>query len=346
MKTVVITGASSGIGQATAVRLAASGCRVFAGVRAPESAPARRGVTPVRLDITDPAAIAGARATVLAALDCEPLTGLVNNAGSTVPGPVEYLALEGFRRQVKVNLTGQVAAIQPFLPLLARPGGRIVIVSSPGAKIGAPFMAPYVAAKAGLDGLSAVLRFELAHAGIEVAVIEPGYVASEMRHKLQRDTDAALARLPDDGAARYGPALRAVTDGIIREAAHGADPGVVARAIHRALTDRHPRTVYPAGPRAGRLLLPTCRPAWPGSRPARWSSGASSVALHEWWRRAELSADRAGLLAGQDPAAALRAHMKLAGGSDLSEIDTTAFWSRRPSTNPAATSATACTRSG
>jgi NAD(P)-dependent dehydrogenase (short-subunit alcohol dehydrogenase family) len=154
-----------------------------------------------------------------------------------------------------VNLTGHLAVTKAFLPRLRRPGGRIVNVSSPGAKIAAPFMAPYVAAKSGLEGLSGVLRTELAPEGIQVSIIEPGYVDTGMRHKLGRDTDAVLAAMPAEGRARYGPALRAVMEGVARDAEHGADPDVVARAIEHALTARRARIRYPAGPKAGRVLL-------------------------------------------------------------------------------------------
>jgi NAD(P)-dependent dehydrogenase (short-subunit alcohol dehydrogenase family) len=249
-----VTGASTGIGRAAALMMARRGWRVYAGVRTerPELSEVD-GITPIRLDITDADDIAKARDRV--ERECGELTGLVNNAGTTLPCPVEYLPLDRFREQIEVNLIGHVAVIQAFLPLLPRPGGRIVSVSSPGAKIGAPFMAGYVAAKSGLEGVSAVLRNELRRDGIGVSIIEPGYVATTMRHKLERDTETILAGLPDAGRAKYGRALKSVMDGVVREASHGADPDVVAEAIHTALTARSPRTRYPAGPRAGRILL-------------------------------------------------------------------------------------------
>jgi NAD(P)-dependent dehydrogenase (short-subunit alcohol dehydrogenase family) len=130
-----------------------------------------------------------------------------------------------------------------------------VNVSSPGAKIAAPFMAGYVAAKSGLEGLSGVLRAELGRSGIHTAIIEPGFVSTTMRHKLRRDTDKVLADLPEAGRAAYGRALKSVMDGVVEEAEHGADPSVVAEKIRRALTSPRPRLRYPAGPRAGRMLL-------------------------------------------------------------------------------------------
>jgi NAD(P)-dependent dehydrogenase (short-subunit alcohol dehydrogenase family) len=241
--------------------LAGRGWRVYAGVRTEHAADELRAaagdnrVVPVRLDVTEEADIAAAHDLVAGELNTGDLVGLVNNAGTTIPCPVEYLTLDDFRRQLEINLTGHLAVTQAFLPLLRRPGGRIVNVSSPGAKIAAPFMAPYVAAKSALEGISGVLRHELRHAGIDVAIIEPGYVSTGMRHKLSRDTDTVLAELPADAVDRYGAALRTVMAGIVDEAAHGADPDVVARAILHALTSPRPRTRYPAGPRAGRMLL-------------------------------------------------------------------------------------------
>lgn len=251
---VLVTGASTGIGRAAAEMMARSGWHVYAGVRTdqPELS-AVDGITTVRLDITDPDDIAYVRKQV----EREPdgLTGLVNNAGTTLPCPVEYLSMADFRRQLEVNLFGHVAVIQAFLPLLRRPGGRIVNLSSPGAKIGAPFMAGYVAAKSGLEGVSAVLRNELRRDGIGVSVIEPGFVATTMRHKLERDTAAVIESLPEAGRAKYGRALKSVMDGVVQEASEGADPSVVAEKIRTALTARNPRTRYPAGPSAGRILL-------------------------------------------------------------------------------------------
>ncbi|HET6745612.1 MAG TPA: SDR family NAD(P)-dependent oxidoreductase, partial [Candidatus Limnocylindria bacterium] len=151
-RAAVVTGASTGIGRACALMLARRGWRVYTGVRTENAAEELRAaggalVVPVRLDVTEETDIAAARDLVAGELDAGGLVGLVNNAGTTIPCPVEYLPLDDFRRQLEINLTGHLAVTQAFLPLLRRPGGRIVNISSPGAKIAAPFMAPYVAAK-------------------------------------------------------------------------------------------------------------------------------------------------------------------------------------------------------
>lgn len=212
MKTIVITGASTGIGRASALALDRNGFRVFAGVRKDTDGEALRAaaserLTPLFLDVTDESSI-GAAAKLVAdevgRAGEAGLAGLVNNAGTTLPCPVEYLTLDAFRRQLEVNLVGPLAVTKAFLPLLVRGAGRIVNVTSGAGKAGVPLMAPYVAAKHGLEGLSDVMRLELGQLGVGVSVIEPGFVATDMRDKLERDTDEVIRALPEQGRSRYG----------------------------------------------------------------------------------------------------------------------------------------------
>ncbi len=260
MRAVVITGASTGIGRATALRLDQLGFRVFAGVRKEADgeslrAQASERLAPVLIDVTDEDAIAAAGTLVAETLGDTGLAGLVNNAGTTVPCPVEYLPMAEFRHQLEVNLTGHLAVVKTFLPMLVLGRGRIVNVTSVGGRVGVPFMAPYAAGKHGLEGLSDVLRLELGPLGIHVSVIEPGSVSTQMRHKLDRDTQTWLGRLPDDGRARYGAALVALSTAITEHAAHGSPPDIVAGAVAHALTSRRPRTRYPVGAGAKRMLF-------------------------------------------------------------------------------------------
>ncbi len=185
MRAVVITGASTGIGRACALTLDRRGFHVFAGVRKDEDGQALRGaasdrLVPVHMDVTDGESILGARDLVAERVGTAGLAGLVNNAGTTLPCPVEYLPLEQFRRQLEVNLTGHLAVIQALLPLLHSGRGRIVNVSSVGGKVAGPLMAPYVVAKHGMEGLSDTLRLELGWSGMHVAVIEPGLISTAM----------------------------------------------------------------------------------------------------------------------------------------------------------------------
>jgi NAD(P)-dependent dehydrogenase (short-subunit alcohol dehydrogenase family) len=235
------------------------GFDVFAGVRndvagkALQKAASGR-LVPVHIDVADAASISAARELVAGEVGDAGLSGLVNNAGTTVPCPVEYLPLDEFRRQLEVNLVGHLAVIKAFLPLLRRRRGRIVNVSSVGGKVGGPLMAPYVAAKHGLEGLSDALRLELAPHGMHVSVIEPGLIATDMGGKLIRDTEVWLGALPPEGQHQYGAWLQAISRNVGRESAKGSSPDVVARAVAHALTSRRPRTRYPVGAGAKRMV--------------------------------------------------------------------------------------------
>jgi NAD(P)-dependent dehydrogenase (short-subunit alcohol dehydrogenase family) len=259
MKAVVITGSSTGIGRACALTLDRNGFRVFAGVRKDADGDALKraasgALMPVHVDVTDEASISAMSTLVADEVGDAGLAGLVNNAGTTLPGPVEYLSLHGFRRQLEVNLVGPLAVTQAVLPLLRHAHGRVVNVTSAAGKAGVPLMASYVAAKHGLEGLSDVLRLELAPLGVHVAVIEPGFVATAMRDKLQRDVDETIQTLPEEGRTRYGGQLTAMAETISTHAAHGSDPEVIAEAVLHALTSPKPRTRYPAGTAAKRML--------------------------------------------------------------------------------------------
>ncbi len=260
MKSVVITGSSTGIGRACALMLDGNGFRVFAGVRRAADgdalrAAASQSLTAVHVDVTDPVSIQAMADEVKARVGADGLQGLVNNAGTTLPYPIEYFPLDGFRRQLEVNLVGPLAVTQALLPLLREGRGRVVNVTSGAGKVAVPLMAPYVAAKHGLEGLSDVMRLEFRQLGVAVAVIEPGFVSSAMGGKLQRDTEDVLRSLTDEGKRRYGPALEKMATEVSRSAATGSPPEVVAESVLHALTSKRPRTRYPAGVGAKRLLL-------------------------------------------------------------------------------------------
>jgi len=260
MRAVVVTGASTGIGRACALTLDSKGFRVFAGVRNEKAGhELRRAATsaqlmPVHLDVTDPASITAATDQVAAEVGDAGLTGLVNNAGTTLPCPIEFLPLSGFRHQLEVNLTGPLAVTQSLLPLLRSAQGRVVNVTSLGGRFGTPLMAPYAAAKHGLEGLSDVMRLEFGRLGVQVSIIEPGYVSTAMRKKLERDTAETIRSLPEEAQARYARPLATLAATISNHAANGSPPEVVANAVHHALTSRRPRTRYPVGKGANKLL--------------------------------------------------------------------------------------------
>ena len=256
---VLVTGASSGIGYATAIRLARRGTIVFAGVRRQTDAEtiAREGglnVRPLVLDITDSESIARAKTAISRASDVT-LVGLVNNAGVAVAGPLELLPIEALRRQFDVYFFGTIETTQAFLPILRETGGRIVNVSSIGGKLAAPFVGAYASSKFALEAASDALRVELRPFGVAVALIEPGAVKTPI---WSRSAEASL-RIFD----ALPPAARSVYDDMIRNMQRisqqmekrGIPPERVAAAIERALFSPRPRARYLVGRDARVRLL-------------------------------------------------------------------------------------------
>jgi NAD(P)-dependent dehydrogenase (short-subunit alcohol dehydrogenase family) len=241
---VLVTGASTGIGEACAGHLASLGFSVFAGVRKDADADRLRGegVEPVRLDVTDGDSIEAAARRVGG-----DLAGLVNNAGIAVSGPVEFVPLDEWRRQLEVNVLGQVAVTQAFLPALRRARGRVVNNSSIGGRIALPLAGPYAASKFALEAVSDSLRREVRGFGVEVVVVEPGGVATPIWDKGLDTADSLMDGMPEDAERLYGglaAALRAEAERLGRE---GLPPTEVAQVVGRALTARKPRTRYLVG---------------------------------------------------------------------------------------------------
>jgi NAD(P)-dependent dehydrogenase (short-subunit alcohol dehydrogenase family) len=265
-KTVLITGASSGIGHATALHLVARGFGVFAAVRKTSDGDAlkvvgRGRIVPVQLDVTDEKTIAAAAALVRAAVGDRGLDGLVNNAGIATPAPVEYMSGEVMRRQFEVNVFGQVAVTQAFLPLIRPARGRIVNIGSVGSHLAMPFGGALCGSKAAFTLISDALRLELRPDGIHVALIEPGAIHTPAVDKTLGDADAIVGALPPEGRARYGDRLhKFMRLGHERETS-GSPPEVVAQAIHHALTAPRPRLRYAVGAHAkGLSALPRFLP--------------------------------------------------------------------------------------
>jgi NAD(P)-dependent dehydrogenase (short-subunit alcohol dehydrogenase family) len=263
---VFITGASSGIGRATALLLAQHGFRVFAGVRKPTDGASLASqsagrIVSIQIDVTDPHAVATAAQSVGAQVGDAGLAGLVNNAGIGAPAPVEYMREDTLRRQFEVNVFGQISVTQAFLPLVRRAKGRIVNIGSVGSHIALPFGGALCGSKAAFTLLSDALRLELRPYGIHVCLIEPGAINTPAVEKTLGDPESIIAALPPAGAARYGDKLREfVRRGRAREAS-GSRPEIVAQAIHHALTARRPRLRYRVGKDAGIMVaLPRLLP--------------------------------------------------------------------------------------
>jgi NAD(P)-dependent dehydrogenase (short-subunit alcohol dehydrogenase family) len=244
-RSVVVTGASTGIGAATVAALVQQGFRVWATVRRQQDADrltARHGsaVLPLQMDLEDHDSVRAAGAAVAAA---GPLHGLVNNAGAALPGPLEYLPIDVFRRQLEINLVGQLLVTQVMLPALFAASeqygeARIVMIGSIGGRLAGPVLGAYAAAKHGLVGMTGSLRAELASSGIRVFLIEPGAIATPIWSR----GSAAGAEIvaPPEVRARYDRMLRAAQEMADRGTRSGLPPERVAKVVHAALTKRDP----------------------------------------------------------------------------------------------------------
>lgn len=258
-ETVLVSGASTGIGKCCARLLADRGMTVWAGVRRDEDARSLAGLSdrirPVHLDVTDEDSIRKCLDDLRNGLNGNALTGLVNNAGIAVGGPLEFLPLDDFRRQIEVNLTGQVALTQASLPLLREASARglaarIVNMGSVAGLSAVPFAAPYSASKFALEAVTDALRVELRPWRIGVSIIEPGVISTPIWEKSMAWADKAAERIAPEAFHLYGKALAAFRKATLRSAGKGIEPEAVARAVLHALTARKPKPRYLVGPDA------------------------------------------------------------------------------------------------
>jgi NAD(P)-dependent dehydrogenase (short-subunit alcohol dehydrogenase family) len=265
-RAVLISGASTGLGRATSVRLASAGWDVFAGVRKQadgESVKAESPdrITPVILDVTDQGSIESTAATVREAVGERGLAGLVNNAGISVAGPLEFLPIDDLRKQLEVNVIGQVALTQAVMPEIRRASGRIVNMGSVGGRVAHPFMGPYHASKFGIEALTDSMRKELRPWGIHVVVVEPGSMKTEIWDKGASGADDMLERLGPRGRELYGDVLEKLRQVAIKTGERGRPADAVAKVVEKALTAKRPRTRYLVGPDAfAQVALTTVLP--------------------------------------------------------------------------------------
>jgi NAD(P)-dependent dehydrogenase (short-subunit alcohol dehydrogenase family) len=249
MKSVVITGASTGIGWATAKLLLERGFRVFGSVRKQADAERLKGefgvnFIPLLFDVTDELAVLAAARDVRAALNGEKLAGLVNNAGIAVAGPLLGLSADQFRRQMDVNVIGPIIATQAFGPLLGAdtslkgPPGRIVMISSVAGQNGNPLTSAYSASKHAVEGLSESLRRELMLFGIDVVIVAPGAVKTPIWSKAEEVDISAYRNSP------YFPALEKMRAFMLQLGANGLPPERIAETVHAALTLPRPKARY------------------------------------------------------------------------------------------------------
>jgi len=249
---IVITGASTGIGEACALALARRGLRVVAGVRSEAAgknlqAKASGRLAPLRIDVTDAASIAAAAAEVAASVGEAGLAGLVNNAGICVAGPLEAVPIDALRRQLEVNVVGQVAVTQAFLPLLRKAQGRVVNISSLNGGLAVPYMGAYSASKFAIEAITDALRIELRTWNIHVAAVEPGAIATPIWEKSVSAADQMPETVPSEVLALYEADLPAVRKSVEKTARQADSVDRVVRAVVDALTAQRPKTRYYLG---------------------------------------------------------------------------------------------------
>src|SRR6202453_5251844 len=267
-KDVVVTGVSTGIGWGTTKVLISKGFRVFGSVRKEAHADRLQkeigdGFVPLMMDITDADAVHRAAQKVRSMIGDRNLVGLVNNAGIVVSGPLLYLRPSEYREQLEVNMISPLVVIQAFAPLLGTdkkrqgPTGRIVNISSTGAKVAIPLIGAYSASKCGLEGMSDALRQELMLFGIEVVIIEPGTVNTAMYDKGEKED------LSEFKQTEYWEAVLHFQKYIVNEArTNGLPPERLGEAVHVALTTAKPKARYAVVPQRFKnwtmpRLLPT-----------------------------------------------------------------------------------------
>jgi NAD(P)-dependent dehydrogenase (short-subunit alcohol dehydrogenase family) len=265
MRSIVITGASTGIGWATAKLLLDRGFCVFGSVRKQADADRLKrefgaNFTPLLFDVTDEAAVLAAAREVRAALNGETLLGLVNNAGIAVAGPVLELAAHEFRRQMDVNVIGPIIATQAFGPLLGAdsslkgPPGRIVMISSVAGKNGNPLMSAYSASKHAIEGLSESLRREMMLFGIDVVIIAPGAVKTPIWSKAEEVDISPYRNSP------FFPALERIRKFMLQLGESGLPAEKIAERIADALTSASPKVRYQITPDPMRHLITAVLP--------------------------------------------------------------------------------------
>lgn len=249
---VVVTGASTGIGEACARMLAERGMRVFAGVRNDQDGERlKQGssgrLEPIYLDVTEPVSIGEARDLVAEAVGDLGLAGLVNNAGIAVGGPLETLPMERFRRQFEVNVFGALDTTQQFLPLLRQARGRLVLMSSIAGRSVAPMLGAYCSSKYALEAMGDALRVELRRAGIQVSIVEPGAIRTPIWEKATGPGNQSIKEVTEEAQALYGDAVNAIIQ-YARDAEERAIPAEkVAEAVTHALLAAMPKPRYVVG---------------------------------------------------------------------------------------------------
>jgi len=283
-KSVLVTGASTGIGWATSMALVEKGWRVFSAVRkeadAKKLVEASSGkITPVIMDVVDYESVKRGAREIEKALDGAGLDALFNNAGISVQGPLEIIPIELFEQQIRVNVFGHVFVTQTFLPLLRKARGRIVFTSSESGRITLPLMAPYSSSKFALEAVASALRIELRPWKIRVSTVELQTIKTPMWEKIDTSTEKLIASLPQQARDLYINEMKTLSVFPKWQAEMGISMKKAVRAIIRALSARSPKARYLVGYEA-RLLVYShaITPIWMMD----WFAGKLMIALGKW----------------------------------------------------------------
>lgn len=272
-RSVLVTGASSGIGKAAAFALLEAGFRVFAGVRSDRAGLQLRTETPagtaerlvtLELDVTNDAQIRAAVERIAAATGSSGLWGLFNNAGISVAAPLEFVTTDDLRRQLEVNVVGQHAVTRAFIPLLRIARGRILTTGSVAGFIAMPGLGPYAMSKHAMEAFSDSLRRELRPWGIHVSLLEPGTIATDIWQKGLSEFDETMRAPPPGLVESYGGLLNSMHELAQKSVRHASPPTVVARDVLHAFTAPRPRTRYCMGADSGMQR-------WISRLPDRWT---------------------------------------------------------------------------
>jgi len=281
-RSILVTGASAGIGRAATLALLQAGFRVFAGVRSAGAAALLRGAVPgdcvtrletLELDVTSDAQIQAAVERVAARVGQAGLWGLFNNAGMSVAGPLEYVTNDELRRQLEVNVVGQLAVTRALLPLLRRARGRIVTTGSTQGFVAVAGLGAYCMSKYAMEAFSDTLRRELRPWGIEVALLQPGSIATDIWGKGLAEFDDLMRKPPAGLVENYGGLLTAARELALDSARRASPAAAVARAVVHAFTARRPRTRYCMGTDASVQR-------WLARLPDRWVDTLLAKMLH------------------------------------------------------------------
>lgn len=265
MDSVVITGASTGIGEAIALLADREGLRVFAGVRTEEAGlklkeKASERLVPILLDVTKREQIENALSIVSNVVGDTGISGLVNNAGRSFSAPLEYVPIDGVRDLLEVNLIGMLSVTQCFLPLLRKGKGRIVVTSSALSQSILPTMGPYCMSKYAVEAFADVLRLELSPWKIPVSVLQPGVIATPIWKKGFDCARGLLASAPKAHQDHYRSMVESTIAYAEKEMEEASTPDLVAKYAFRALTSSHPKRVYRMGKGSRLVTLGTLIP--------------------------------------------------------------------------------------